>query len=427
MIGDVRARIKEIPDGSVDLVCTSPPFLALRKYGDNPEGEMGSEATPAAFIDGLLSLTAEFRRVLAPHGSIAVELGDTFSGSGGAGGDYNEDGLRAGQAKFKANTKRYTYGEKDGSRVGSEISADQIRNAGGRGWPLAKSLCLTPYLYPTALAYGRNLLTGQTSPAGQWMVRNMIAWARPNPPVGDLADKVRPGTSYITVATTSPRRWFDLDAVRTEGSPNTHPVPVGYWAPAKRADPKHNNSHDGYSGMNPAGAPPLDWWDDDYDPADPVDAYTLGHLTLVQATQPYKGAHYACWPAKLAQRLILMMCPPKVCTVCGVPSERITESDDDTQLANRAKSGFAARDGREDGGYVGGYATPAVVTLGWTECGCAVPNKWRQGCVLDPFAGSGTTLAVATGCGRDAIGIELYEANAHLIRERVGMFLEEVA
>jgi hypothetical protein len=49
----------------------------------------------AEFIDGLLSLTAEFRRVLAPHGSIAVELGDTFSGSGGAGGDYNEDGMRA--------------------------------------------------------------------------------------------------------------------------------------------------------------------------------------------------------------------------------------------------------------------------------------------------------------------------------------------
>jgi DNA modification methylase len=74
MIGDVRTRIKEIPDGSVDLVCTSPPFLALRRYGADSENEMGSEATPAEFIDGLLSLTAEFRRVLAPHGSIAVEL-----------------------------------------------------------------------------------------------------------------------------------------------------------------------------------------------------------------------------------------------------------------------------------------------------------------------------------------------------------------
>jgi DNA modification methylase len=52
---------------------------------------------------------------------------------------------------------------------------------------------------------------------------------------------------------------------------------------------------------------------------------------------------------------------------------------------------------------------------------------YRRGVILDPFAGSGTTLAVAEGCGRDSIGIELYPHNADLIRERVGMFLEEVA
>jgi DNA modification methylase len=51
-------------------------------------------------------------------------------------------------------------------------------------------------------------------------------------------------------------------------------------------------------------------------------------------------------------------------------------------------------------------------------------TKWRQGVVLDPFAGSGTTLAVAQGCGRDAIGIELYPHNADLIADRCGMFLE---
>ena len=79
------------------------------------------------------------------------------------------------------------------------------------GWPRAKSLALIPQLYATSLAYGRNLLTGQPSPAGQWLVRNVIVWHRPNPAVGALGDKVRPSTSYITVATRSPKRWFDLD------------------------------------------------------------------------------------------------------------------------------------------------------------------------------------------------------------------------
>ncbi len=67
--------------------------------------------------------------------------------------------------------------------------------------------------------------------------------------------------------------------------------------------------------------------------------------------------------------------------------------------------------------------------LNWScpHCGCDelsyVEDHWRNGVVLDPFAGSGTTLAVATGHGRDAIGIDLDARNADLARERIGMFL----
>ena len=89
-----------------------------------------------------------------------------------------------------------------------------------RGRPTLRRLATRLYvaspiilqLYATSLAYGRNLLTGQPSPAGQWLVRNVIVWHRPNPAVGALGDKVRPSTSYITVATRSAKRWFDLDA-----------------------------------------------------------------------------------------------------------------------------------------------------------------------------------------------------------------------
>jgi hypothetical protein len=56
----------------------------------------------------------------------------------------------------------------------------------------------------------------------------------------------------------------------------------------------------------------------------------------------------------------------------------------------------------------------------WSDCG---HSTWRPGRILDPFVGSGTTLAVASGMGRDAVGIDIDERNAHLARERVGMFL----
>jgi DNA modification methylase len=105
IIGDSLAVTRTLEAGSVDLIVTSPPFLALRSYlpADHADKakEMGSEATPGAFIDALLDLTEEWARVLAPHGSICVELGDTYSGSGGAGGDYNAEGLRDGQPKFR--------------------------------------------------------------------------------------------------------------------------------------------------------------------------------------------------------------------------------------------------------------------------------------------------------------------------------------
>lgn len=59
-------------------------------------------------------------------------------------------------------------------------------------------------------------------------------------------------------------------------------------------------------------------------------------------------------------------------------------------------------------------------TVGWSDCG---HGTWRPGHVLDPFAGTGTTLAVATGHGREATGIDIDPRNALLALERVGMFL----
>ena len=70
LIGDVFDVLATMPDDSVDLILTSPPFLALRSYlpADHPDKhkEIGSEPTPAEFLDTLLALTAEWGRVLAP-------------------------------------------------------------------------------------------------------------------------------------------------------------------------------------------------------------------------------------------------------------------------------------------------------------------------------------------------------------------------
>jgi hypothetical protein len=442
-IGDVFARLAEIPGGSIDLIVTSPPFLALRSYlpadHEHKHREIGSEATPADFLDTLLALTAEWGRVLAPHGSICVELGDTYSGSGGAGGDYNSGGLRDGQGKADGSARRARGGLTE-KELATDTGDRKWRRhegrteferqhpigfgagrstGGGAGWPLAKSLTGIPTLYPWSLAYGRNLLTGQDSPAGRWRIRNVIVWARPNPPVGALGDKFRPATSYITVACQGPRRYFDLDAVREPGSSfNRADETKGHLRSADaHADQVGSAWMDGRElTHHPAGAPPLDWHADDH----PEDGDWLWKLS----TQPYRGSHYATFPLELPRRLTLAMCPQRVCTVCGKPSERITATErivDGTIVASGSPAFQPGRASTGGGEYGNGasYGTN-VTTLGWSDCG---HEAWRPGVVLDPFAGSGTTLEAAQLVGRHAIGIDLDSRNADLARDRVGMFL----
>ena len=405
-VGDTRDVTATIPDGSVSLIATSPPFLALRSYlpADHhaKHAEIGSEPDPATFIDTLLGLTAEWGRVLAPHGSIAIELGDTYAG-------HDNRGSGADAGRHDAKTASITTGP---------------------GWPRAKSLALIPQAYAASLAYGRNVLRGpmsafdalvwvdglrsagmsadralavvgswaaehsdNVSPAGQWLVRNVIVWHRPNPAVGALGDKYRPSTSYIVVATRSPKRWFDLTAVRGEGSPNTHArTAKGVDAretTGKRAASDGNFDTLATQHLGAPGAPPLDCWTDPWDGE---------HDTWTITTQPSSLAHYAMWPAKLVERLILSMCPAEVCTACGEAKALLR-------------------------GYVREFCntSQARPESTWTDCGCGA--GWTPGVTLDPFAGTGTTLAVADLHGRDAIGIDIDQRNRDLYPAR----REEVA
>lgn len=413
IVGDTLTVLRSMPDASVDLVLTSPPFLALRSYlpADHPDKalEMGSEATPGEYLDALLDVVEECRRVLAPHGSLCFELGDTYSGSGGAGGDYGPDGLRVGQPVFEGSAAKHRSVPKSMSAVATAEASPPPRLRTRRqlaGWPLDKSLCLIPESFRWALVYGRNPFTGRPTPP--WRARNVVRWWRPNPPVGDLGDKFRPATSDMVVACTDRKRWFDLDAVReqTGNDRDDRGVTTG------RVKDKQNGGGSSHGvmrhvvGQNPAGAPPLDTWK--------------------IPTQPYKGSHYATWPEELCRRPILAMCPQKVCTTCGEPSRRIVgeatyvKSNGDEHEGDEAWRHGRGGDVRGMGSTSPTSLTKLAPTLGWTDCG---HNTWRRGIVLDPFAGSGTTLAVAESAGRDSIGIDLDERNALLAEQRVGMFL----
>ena len=120
----------------------------------------------------------------------------------------------------------------------------------------------------------------------------------------------------------------------------------------------------------------------------------------------------------LPTRLIKAMCPERVCTVCGAPSERITKVD--------GLRGASIVD--HDQGDVAGMSSPRPnmpditrETTGWTDCECSDDGThWRTGRVLDPFAGSGTTLVAAHNESRDAIGVDLDSRNVAMVEDRLG-------
>jgi len=403
IVADVFDGLSTLEDGSVDLIITSPPFLALRSYlpADHPDKdkEIGSESTPAEFLDVMLRVTAELRRVLAPHGSIAIELGDTYAGSGNG-----PDAL------------------KPSDNGAHDLWKDEsVPMRKGEGWPLAKSKTLIPELFRIALAYGFNPLTGQPSPAGKWRVRNVVAWCRPNPPVGALGDKWRPATSDVVVACVSGKRYWDDLATRKAYTEPVKEMRVGAASASKGVSGGDSGNPDKLrvNQSTTGGAPLLDYWE--------------------IPPGGYKGSHYAVFPPELVVPLVKAMCPEKVCRTCGEPSRRIVKYSrpierDDSQRAKHA-NGERPAPGRQDRAPEVGWEIDRETT-GWTDCGCSnghcngdypCDDHWRPGLVLDPFAGSGTTLAVAQGHGHDAIGIDLDERNAELARGRLGMFLEVVS
>jgi len=472
LIGDVHEALATLPDHSVDTVMTSSPFFVLRSYmpagHPDKDREIGSEATPSEFIDALLEVTEECRRVLTPYGSLVFELGDSMSGSGGAGGDYDEGGLREGQPRYCAGysrndkssrpqkapkaarpplrplSTRPKYNPRSDHQQDTDlgVTPDRLRLGPKArdnldGWPLDKSACMIPQLFGVALAYGRNPLTGrETSP---WRVRNVVAWCRSNPPVGATGDKFRAATSYLTVAAMATDRYFDGFSVRVATRDGTGTRPL------------------------------YDYWE--------------------IPTQAYGGAHFATFPEALVVPVVNSMCPERVCLSCGAPSRRIVETTNALGAAAGRRSWRSGTDGI-GAGHVGAITrsassapTAEQVSLGWTHCSCGtgclpttwsvdtleVPqgrsqggrwvdledwaeetppaetrvkasrrrvvadlgacadrSHWRPGVVLDPFCGSGTTLQVATRLGRDAIGIDLDERNENLVRNRIGLFMGDV-
>lgn len=319
------ARKTGLADDSVDLIVTSPPYWNKRDYGH--ADQIGLEPTPDAYVTSIMECLAEWRRVLRPHGSIFLNVGDTY---------FNKSLLG----------------------IPGQIE-----------WQAAK---------------------------GDWLIRNRIIWVKESGMPDPVKNRLAIRHEYVIHLAYKPTYYYDL---------------VGY-------------SEEFGNGANPG------------------DVWTMN-------PERNMGAHLAPYPRELVRRAITLAAPQQMCAECGVPRRRVVERTADLDPARpqarramelarehgltpehiRAIQAFGVSDagkatkfqngtGRNSievqrlaaeakavlGGYFREFTFANKRTVGWTDCGHGAPAR---GVVLDPFAGTGTTLKTANDEGRDAIGVDL--------------------
>jgi|LGVE01.1.fsa_nt_gb DNA modification methylase len=378
-IGDAVKLLRETLPESVDTVITSPPYHGLRDY--QVDGQIGMEPTLEEYHDRLLEVTAELKRVMKPTAVLFWNHGDSYGGSGGAGGDYNKGGLREGQPK-----------------VGKSINTT--------------AKCLT--------MQNERLILRMIDEQG-FILRNRIIWHKTNGMPSSVQDRFANKYEPVYMLTKSKKYWFDLDAVRVpakyaevwsrkgagKNTPYSQNNPRSRWGVTKHemaikrtsgsySDPLHTKPVHSSGTKNPG------------------DVWTI-------PTQPYPESHFATFPTTLIEPMVRAACPAEICPVCGHIRTRIVDHEFVRQQDVSAEKGVrGALDQKpmDESNQWQGFprGTTSVETTGWTSCSCG--GGWVAGTVLDPFCGSGTVLEVCRLLNRNAIGLELNPEYAPMIRER---------
>ena len=205
---DCIAGLQSLEDESVDCVVTSPPYWGLRDYG--VEGQLGLESTLGEHIENMVGVFEEIKRVLKSTGICFVNYGDCYAAT--------PNGKSA--AKYKAEGKDdRTFRDKPFSTVGPVSKSKRIERGEGRwgggnnpahGYLKPKDLCLIPERFAIAM-----------QDAG-WWVRSKNIWAKPNPMPESVKDRPSSAHEMIWMFTKAPSYFWDDEAVTQPISKNTH-------------------------------------------------------------------------------------------------------------------------------------------------------------------------------------------------------------
>lgn len=299
--GDSRKALRDLAAGSIQCCITSPPYFGLRDYGHAEQ--IGLEETPEAYVAQLVEVFHEVRRVLRDDGTLWLNLGDSYAGSGrggNAGGKSGVEGSTTGQNMSRAartpaqvSSAQRLNCQPGANRLNAGLNEPQVAGGAiGRAWTppptglKSKDLIGIPWLVAFALR------------ADGWYLRQEIIWAKAQS--GDerggsvmpesVTDRCTKAHEQVFLLTKSPIYHFDADAIAE---------------PILTSDADAARARQTGRGRQPATSHYLGAAQRDHS-----GGYFAGEKANRRSvwrvnTQPYAGAHFATMPPALVELCLL--------------------------------------------------------------------------------------------------------------------------
>lgn len=282
---DALSGLKQLETGSVNCCVTSPPYYGLRDYGT--DGQIGLESTPEEYISRTVSVFREVWRVLHDDGTLWLNMGDSYAGSGMGAANYpNKTGEKQTTNKGSMSTT---------GRAGLRFDGIKPKDLMGMPWMLAFALR-----------------------TDGWYLRQDIIWNKPNPMPESVRDRCTKAHEYIFLLSKSPHYYFDADAIKEPCVQNE--MATGFRGGAYCNNKTFDNSA-GWNREDHGNAKPKRYGGKKYTENPDVFFRTKSggiyrftgnrnkRDVWTVATQPFKEAHFATFPPELIKPCILAGCP----------------------------------------------------------------------------------------------------------------------
>lgn len=344
-------------------------------------GALGLEPTVDQYVANMVQIGEEVKRILHPSGTWWLNIGDCYSGSGGAGGDYNVGGLKDGQPRYP----------------GRNVENLKPKDLVGVPWRLAFAL----------------------QDAGWWL-RKDIVWYKPNAMPESVTDRPTSAHEYMFLLSKSHKYYYDADAI-------AEPAIYAGDTRGARTDARRGTSMKSVSGTTPKMRNKRDVWIINTRP------YGGAHFAAYppDLVEP-------CVKAGSSEYGVCSNCGAP----WERNKQAVSKPDRSTQ--EKREYMIEAVPGRETASRMNTKNMEAIVyeQLGWLPtCDCVwdcpdkdQPQHWQTPCpicsenlpypivaakVFDPFIGTGTTLQVARALGRVGVGVDLSLAYLQQARKRL--------